>query len=359
MPARRRHVVLTLVLALGLIAAFPLARLAVRRAAGVPPPPATLDATASGLQMPSVANLVAWVGTRPMLPRGTPVALVVFSATDPGAAALLAEAEAWHDAYSSAGVRVVGLHRPRFAFAADTAWLARQLQRLGVSFPVASDAALEVALPAAAAGPAALVGEVDGAAVLAAGAAGRAAADRWLRARAAGRPDPLPRDAAAAPAEGARLVRLAAGAVTEGPLADAVTGVAATFVTQTRLEEEGPHGVPVPVGRWTPRGDGLEAARGGPANFVAFRYDAARLGVIASPPPGRSAKLWVLRDESWVPPDQRGPDLEADAHGATFLTLDQPRLLLAIAGDRGDHVVRLSPDSDGVLIHGVTLDTPR
>src|SRR6185436_10466193 len=102
----------------------------------------------SPIPMPALGGVASWLGAPAGAPApGTPMALVIFSTTDPGAGELLAEAEAWHDAYATHGVRVIGLHRPAFAFAADTARLVRALQRLGVSFPVAHDPSFAVPLP--------------------------------------------------------------------------------------------------------------------------------------------------------------------------------------------------------------------
>ena len=311
----------------------------------------------SPIPMPALGGVASWLGAPAGAPApGTPMALVIFSTTDPGAGELLAEAEAWHDAYATHGVRVIGLHRPAFAFAADTARLVRALQRLGVSFPVAHDPSFAVPLPRFQ-GTTILVGEANGPAVAIQTRAEASAADLWLRARYSGRAIPLPRP----PHERLplrALLRLGAGQVRRGPLANAAPEQPATFVTQTRAEEEGRSWVPVPVGRWTPRAGGLESTRGGAANFLAIRYHAARVGVVVSPPAGTRARIWILRDDAWVAGNVRGRDLEVATDGATFVDVDEPRLLVPIEKDSGWHVLKLSPDIPGVELHALTFDGP-
>ena len=355
-PARKRRLLLAAATVLALVAAFAILRGSWRRldraarpaGAGVAAPP---------VPMPALDRAASWNGgRRAVIEPGTPVALVIFSATDPRALELLAEAEAWHDAYAARGVRVVGLHRPEFAFAADTTLLAHAIERFEISFPVAHDPALEVALPPGLPGTFVLAGEAGGAGFVANRPGERSEADLWLRARAMSRPLPVPRPPRTRRTEARRLLRLGAGQVAEGPLAGATPGVTATFITQTRGETEGRSWVPVPVGRWTPRGDGIEAARAGAANFLAIRYHAARVGVVVSPPPGARARLWILRDESWVGSGQRGRDLRSDREGATSVEIDEPRLLIPIENDSGWHVLKISPDTPGVVLHALTFE---
>lgn len=357
--ARKRHLLIVTLIVLAIVSGYPFAREVWRRFGQVAGTPSSAPEAMAGRALPSLESLSAWIGGRPAAPAaGTPVAIVVFSATDPRALEALADAEAWHDAYAARGVRVVGLHRPEFAFAADTAWLAHTLARLGVSFPVAHDPGLAVRLPYTLPRVCVLVGDAGGAAFAAAEARERHAADRWLRARSGGSKAELPAALDPPRPDPLRLMRLGAGQVESGPLARATPGEAATFVTQTRIEEESRRWVPVPVGRWTSLGDGLQAARGGAANFVAIRYHAARVGVVASPPPGKTARLWVLSDDAWVPAGSRGRDLRTDSEGATYLEISEPRLLIAIERDPGWHVLRVSPEVPGVVLHALTFDRP-
>ena len=333
---------------------------------GLIPGPAGAPA-APAARMPALDS-VAWLGgSAPAAPdSGAPEVIAVFSDTDPAAFDLLPAVEVWFESYARWGVEVRALHRPQFAFAADTAVAGRCVRRLGVGFPVALDPALALTVPLPAGRVSAvLVGDRGGAVQVTCVAPGDlVAADRWLRARiAALHPDAgvapgpatfaLPRRAPAP----AKLVRLGAGQVPDGPLADVAPGVTHAFVTQTRFEEEGRMWTPVPVGRWLPGGDGLTGMRGGAANFVAIRYHAGRAGVVASPPAGAGARLWVLRDEAWLPAAARGPDVRADGTGATYVDVSEPRLY-RLTSDRGAHVLKLSPDAPGLTLHALTFEDP-
>jgi hypothetical protein len=317
--------------------------------------------------MPALDSVATWIGERPAaIVAGDPEVVVVYADTDPLAPELLSAIESWHQGYAGWGVRVVGLHRPQFAFATDSARAARAAQRLQLSFPIAHDPALLVPLPEDLPPTCALVGPAGGAAaVVVKGTASLVAADRWLRDRIrAAHPDQhFPSDPAypRVPPDRprARAIRLGAGQAREGPLADATPGVPTPFITQTRFEEESRLWVPVPVGRWTLAGEGLVADRGGAANFLAIRYDAGRVSVVAGAEREEPTRLWVLRDETWVPRAIAGADLRFDASGASYVEVGEPRLHEAIDGDRGAHVLKLSPEAPGLTLHALTFDPPR
>jgi hypothetical protein len=148
-----------------------------------------------------------------------------------------------------------------------------------------------------------------------------------------------------------------AGRELRGPLANVKPGEPQMFVAPFRFDQEGQSFTPYPVGRWTLRGDGLTAARGGAANFVAIRYDAARVCVVASPPANGAARLWILRDDAWPPADALGEDVKRDARGAAYLEVNESRLYV-IARGGGEHVLKLSPEAPGLTLHALTFDWP-
>jgi hypothetical protein len=51
---------------------------------------------------------------------------------------------AWHERYTEAGLAVVGVHSPGYSFGRDRATVARAVERLGISYPVALDSEFEV-----------------------------------------------------------------------------------------------------------------------------------------------------------------------------------------------------------------------
>jgi len=294
--------------------------------------------------------------------RGSIVVLAVFSDTHPTALEALPQLEAWHEAYARFGVRIVGVHAPEFAFATQPEVLDRLAARLGLSFPIVRDPSLQVL--------AALHSRDDEVQVVVADAEGRVRAIRSLenvgndlagvestvRALIAARHPEIPfpeAPAAAASASGpaVRTLRLGASSVLEGPLRGAVVGKAQPFTAQFRFEVEGAPYVPYPV----PRPEGLEASKGGAAQFVAIRYDAARVGVVASPPPVGASRLWILRDEAWLTPDALGEDARLDSRGASYVDVDASRLYRVTRGT-GEHVLKLSPEDGGLTLHALTFE---
>jgi hypothetical protein len=359
-----------LLLALVALAALALSapgRRALRRLERAILPAASAPAGTIAVPMPALDSVATWIGGRPAaIAAGDPEVVVVYADTDPLAPELLPAIESWHQGYAGWGVRVVGLHRPQFVFATDSARAARAARRLALSFPIAHDPALLVPLPEDLPPTCALVGPAGGkAAVVVKGAASLAEADRWLRDRIrAAHPErrfPSDPPGAHAPPDRprTRAIRLGAGEARDGPLADATPGVPTPFVTQTRFEEESRMWVPVPVGRWTLAGEGLVADRGGAANFLAIRYDAGRVSVVAGAEHDGPMKLWVLRDETWVPRAIAGADLRIDASGASYIEIGEPGLHDAIDGDRGVHVLKLSPEASGLTLHALTFEPPR
>lgn len=314
--------------------------------------------------LPSLELPATWLIGAPVADdslRGRAVAVLLWSDADPRAAGALATMQAWHAAYAPLGARVFAVHQPEFAYAADTAVAGRFVRRERLTLPVATDpaGAFAAAFGGATEGPHLLVADEQGRIVAdAVGdlAPGDEALRGWaLRALGPARvPPPLATPAAAT----VRTVRLGAGEVREGPLAGLAAGHEEVFTAEFRYQQEGRPWVPFPVGRWRLRADGLEAARGGAANFVSIRYSAARAGVVVSPPPGARARLWILLDDRWPAADRRGADVAADHEGAAYLDVAAPGLYWIEQG-RGERVLKLSPAEPGATLHALVFEGTR
>jgi hypothetical protein len=313
-----------------------------------------------------------WVQGGPLPPdslRGHTVVLALFSDTHPGAIAALPRIDEWHAAYARFGVRVIGVHVPEYAFATAPEVAERFAGRLGLTFPIVRDPSLALlsALGSRRSAVEIVIADAEGRVrhtrTLGPGERDLLGSEHALRAllREA-RPDvsfPV-----AGAGEGAkrgrrvpdvRTIRLGSASAGEGPLTGATPGVAQPFTAQFRFEVEGAPFVPYPVGWWVPGPEGVAAHRGGAAQFVAIRYDAGRVGVVAAPAAGRTSRLWILRDEKWLAADALGEDARLDAHGASYIELDAPRLYFVTRG-RGSHVLKLSPEDAGVTLHALTFE---
>lgn len=314
--------------------------------------------------LPSLAGEASWVNAAPLPPdslRGRPTAMLLWSDTDPRGLAALAVADAWHRAFAPYGVRVLAVHEPTFEFAADSAVAGRLARRLRLAVPVVHDGScfVEGALGGAADGPRLLVADEAGRVVvdtLADLVAGEDALRAILRRT---RPDAmLPPSPEAALPEGVRTVELGAGRVEGGPLKTLSAGHEAVFTAEFGYQEHGRPFTPYPVGGWRTGAEGLTATRGGAANFVAIRYSAGRAGVVVTPPPGRTARLWILRDDRWPRAEECGDDAARDGRGAVSVTVAEPRLYWIDRGE-GERVLKISPESPGVTVNAFVFTGAR
>ncbi|HTO91871.1 MAG TPA: hypothetical protein VMJ70_12130 [Candidatus Sulfotelmatobacter sp.] len=345
-PARRRW--------FGILAAT-LAMLGRDRVAiGAPRPPSEIPPQV--LAIPDTAE--TWIGERSAF--GTPSAITLFvlwNPTDPSCHEMMPTIEAWHEAYARYGVRVVGIAFAREPSLRDSVVAEVAAARLGLKFA----SALSFRPP-----PAALLQERGPVVVLRdkgdqpakwiGGTASARALEGSLRASLrVHRPDlHFPEDTGpSTPAEDSaprwRRVGLAPGEVAASPLAGAKLDQAQPFTAQFQFQEASSNLVPVPLGWWIPRADRLEAARPGPANLIAIRYDAGPVVVMMAPPVTGSSRVWVLQDEHWILPPDAGEDVQFDPRGAAFVQVTEPRLYAIARGGR--HVLKLSPDDPGVRFY--------
>lgn len=339
--------------------------------------------------VPRLDRAVAWLRGAALAPddvRDRPLVMVVFTRTHPLARDFLRAAQVWHEAYGRLGLTVVGVHRPHLACDSDTIGLARDLARWGVTFPVAVDPEDRVARvglrgaseerPMATPPPFCYLWiGTPGKAVAWRSEARFVSGNSTMREAEAAVQDliahgPRPRDGRRGfgippvvdfdGRQGLLFPLEPDGSGTrEGPLADAPLDLARTYTTQFRYQEEGPFQMPIPVGRWILRRDGLEAARGGAAQFATFRYyagspGAGGAGVVASPPPDGPARLWILRDDGWPPADALGEDARREPDGSAYVEVTEPRLYRVLRGG-GRHVLRLSPERAGMTLHAIAV----
>lgn len=346
-------------LALVLVAALATWLLAPRLLPGLRPAPPATQCT-----LPSLDGIPGWTGEA--VAGGTlerrPVVLLLWSDTDPRSLAALAVVDAWSRAYAPLGVSVIAVHEPEYAFAADTLVAVRAAARLGVTLPLAFD---PTGLAASRAGgatnePHVFVADEHGVVVLDTVGTLGPAQERLRAIVARLHPGtPLPPEVKADLPAGVRVVALGAGRATAGPLVGVAPGVEQVFTAPLQYEEQGSAWTPYPVGGWRTSAEGLTATRGGAANFVAIRYSAGRVGVVASPPPGGSARLWILRDEEWPRPQDRGDDVVVEGREAAYVQVTEPRVYWIDRG-QGERVLKLSPDPAGVTLHAfVFTDAPQ
>lgn len=312
----------------------------------------------------ALAGATAWVNGPAPAPdslAGRVTVVLLWSDTDPLSLQALAEAEAWRGAYEPFGVRVIGVHVPEYAFAADTAVTARALRRRGVRFPVALDGAYRIASSLAARGslPVTIVVAGDGRVEriqrgldFAQTHYALRAALRRARKEAGLATDPERPAAASSPV--VRRVFCGTSRVTAGPLAGAPPGETMTFTAEFRYQIEGQPNTPYVVGRWTPNAEGVTAARGGAAEFVAVRSTGGEVAAVLGPPADGPDRVWILDGDAWIPAGDAGEDLRRDGRGATWVDVDAPRLYWIARGDRS-RTLKFSPERPGTTVYEVDL----
>jgi len=289
--------------------------------------------------------------------RGRIRVLVLWSDADPRALRVLPEAEAWHRAYGRYGVRVIAVHVPQFAFAADPAIPQRIARALGLTLPLLSDPSYRVSgeLGRALDGPEIVIADRGNRVLLRASGAGTAAVDRVLRVATVGDTEFAPRLSGVSAGPATRTVHLGIARVTGGPLALSEPGRTRLFTAQFRFQEEGEAYVPYPVGRWTPGADALVAAREGADNYLSIRGAAGHVWAVIAPPSQHAARVWVLADGQWTPREMAGAELRTDARGASYVDVDGPRLY-EIARCPAGCTLRLSPGAPGVAFHAFVFE---
>ena len=311
---------------------------------------------AEPLALPTLSRISTWHNSAPLTPdslKGHPVAMLVWTDTDPRALAALGVAEAWYRAYAPYGIRVIAVHEPEYAFAADTSIAAGIVRKLHLTLPVADDVsgAVEAMIGGVSDGPHLVVAdetgrvEVDTEGAMTPGTRPLTVAALRMRPGA-----PLPPEVDTAVPGGVRTVPLGAGRVESGPLRALSAGHDRVFTAEFRYQESGVAWTPYPVGSWRTGAEGLTATRGGAANFLAIRYSAGRAGVVVTPPAGGSARLWILRDDRWPAVGDRGEDVEVDGRGAASLLVHRPGLYWIDRG-KGERVLKISPESPDLTVN--------
>jgi len=323
-----------------------------------------------GAPLPPLDGATAWIDTRPLDAKrltGRVTVLQFWSGADLPSTRVVSVAMAWAGRYAPLGVRVIFVHVPRFTFAQDSAFVARDARRLGIDAPIVVDSEQRVwgrygVLPL----PALVMADHHGVVRYARGGPrGLFQAEQALRGLLAdaspGRALPLPilrspDDEPGGFGDATPRVALVPGGA-EGALQSAQAGQAHVFAPALRAQVESTDGVPAPVGEWFVSGEGLRSVRGTAADYLALRYHGRDVYAVISAPPGPPVRVWVLRDERWLPSAEAGADVRAGGNGASSLAVSEPRMYHVVHGADGEsHVLKLQPDRPGVEIYELCFD---
>jgi thiol-disulfide isomerase/thioredoxin len=128
--------------------------------------------------------------------------------------------------------------------------------------------------------------------------------------------------------------------------------VSARYTDPGRYED----GVPVLSGEWRATSESVRHTGAGTADYVALKYHALDLYAVVKPEAGSPVRVVVTQDGKPLPRGDKGADVQYDAEGQSYLTVDQPRMYhVAHNAKWGNHVLRLSPSSDGFGLYSYTF----
>ena len=103
---------------------------------------------AADIAIPPWPTDLGWIGAPPpateRLTATGPVLIHFFDFAQLNGVRTLPYVRAWHDRYRNAGLRVLGIHAPRFPFTASEDAIAAAVERLRIPYPVAVDSGFRV-----------------------------------------------------------------------------------------------------------------------------------------------------------------------------------------------------------------------
>lgn len=290
--------------------------------------------------------------------RGKTVLIHFWDYTNAHALDLVPVLSAWQSRYGKDGLVIVAVQAPQFPFGADPRNVAREVRRLGITYPVYLDADFLVwRLFENRHWPRSILvapgGKVVDDTVGSSDTQGTETAIRLIFGKRSGKiyrepllpPLPPERPGLVCHHEtpdlpcGSENGRLGSPGYAEG---GAVTEYSIPAHAEVRQD-----GVIYLGGAWRATREALfPAATGGWK--MRLRFAAVGLALVAAPPPDGAAPVTVTLDGAPVPPRLRGADLRAAPDGATTLAVDAPRRYRVLAGvPFGKHEIVLSPKRAG------------
>jgi hypothetical protein len=96
---------------------------------------------------PLFPTRLPWInvnGPQASIQRGRPMLVEFWDLCRPNSLRTLPYVKAWHERYSEAGLRVIGVHCPGFEISHDEQAVRAAVARLGISYPVLVDSELEL-----------------------------------------------------------------------------------------------------------------------------------------------------------------------------------------------------------------------
>jgi thiol-disulfide isomerase/thioredoxin len=335
--------------------------------------PALLLAVATALSpggtMRAFNGATAWINSPPLTPqalRGKVVLVDFWEYTCINCLRTLPYLREWYHRYHGDGFVIVGVHTPEFAFSGKAANVAAAAKRLGVTWPIAVDANMDVwKRYGVNAWPTEFLFDRSGKLIESVSGEGRypqteRAIQALLR---AGNPQLslppvmalLPQDSYDKPGavcypKSDELLIEARGVANAPPFQNPAQDV--DYV------DAGSHkdGLLYLDGYWRRTDQAVISAGGN--DSAALEYHAIQVVAVMKPQAGKSVRVVVTQDGKPVARADAGADLRYDDHGNSYVQVDAPRAYDLVMNARfGTHLLRLQPQGYGLGLYDVAFES--
>lgn len=331
---------------------------------------------AAGVQtIQNFGGAAGWLNSAPLTPdslRGKVVLVDFWEYTCVNCLRTLPYLKAWYERYHDKGFEIIGVHSPEFGFSSDRQNVASAAARLGVTWPIALDDDHTIWTRFnVASWPTADLFDQDGNLVELQVGEGNypqteAKIQALLKAKDPGVRLPpvmalLPQDSYDKP-----------GAVCYpqtpetyvGPWRGVVVANAGAFddPSQDSIYQDpgAPHrdGAIYLQGYWHATKDLQGMVSGGNNGYLLMHYRAIQVVSVLRPESGGSVRVNVTQDGKPVARADAGPDIQFDADGTSFFTVNAARAYeLLDNAHYGEHELRLSPQGYGAGIYSFAFES--
>jgi thiol-disulfide isomerase/thioredoxin len=91
-------------------------------------------------------------------------------------------------------------------------------------------------------------------------------------------------------------------------------------------------------------------------DYIVIRYHALEVNAVIRPIGTKVFKVYVTQDGKPVPVSDKGADLHYDAHGESYIWVDQPRMYQIVYNQKfGSHVLKLASNSPDFALYSYTF----
>ncbi len=273
------------------------------------------------------------------------VMVVFFRFSEFGSREMMEQAANWHEIYSNQGLEIVGVHMPKWAFEEDNRYLADNIGKLGLEFPIIQDDGLLARIYEVADGPAWMLFDRRGDHV----ANGKGSFDasnvkEIVKDLIAGKPSFVPRLKGAAPAEDTTIKTIFSGGEDKA---------VEVFDSEEKMKDN----LIYYSGEWARSSEALVSEADSKEVFMALKFNAYSVRALLAPTEGKGMKLNITLDDKPIPKELAGEYITYDSKGQSFLQVHDPQLYTLIDSfDRQEHVVKIYPEAASITAYSITLE---